>query len=178
MMKYQVLVIAGFSALSVFLHQPGARSLNNRQPRVSATASRSETLVISRASGSLPNNTNITAPQGTQGSGVLKVINGSPRDAAIKLVDRASGTTLRFVYVRGNQSVQITGIGTYRCILKYTTGSNWNSNTRRFSKNVSFYQFPEILNFSRGRQRVTYQATLHSVNNGNTVPRTIDEREF
>jgi len=124
----------------------------------------------------LPNDTHITPPQG-QGRGTLKVLNGNPSDAAVKLVDRTSGQTLRFVYVRANQQVTMRGIPPCTCILKYSTGSNWNQNDRRFTQNTAFYQFQPLLYFREQRPMI-YTATLYRRPDGNARTSAISERNF
>ena len=106
------------------------------------------TQIAQRSAGSLPNGANIIPPQNFQGRSTLKVINGTNHDAVIKLVDRASGRTQRFVYVQAKQTATIQQIGACACTLKFGLGRNWNPNTQRFSQPYSFSQFQETLHFT------------------------------
>lgn len=144
---------------------------------------RTGTPMAQRSAGSLPNGTNITSPQNSQGRGTLKVINGTGYDAIIKLVDQASGRTQRFVYIQANREVTLQQIGSCRCTLKFSIGTHWNPNTQRFSQSRLYSQFRESLNFREirtpsGVRWMNYTATLHPVKGGTARTLPINERDF
>ena len=177
----QSLTIAVLSALSVVACQAHARALTHSPP--ATTASNPVPVLLSRSFGSLPNSTNIISPQATQGRGTLRVINGTTSDAAIKLVDRTSGRTLRFVYVQANHNVTISGISPCSCTLKFSTGTDWEQRAHKFLRNQSFAQFNNPLNFreirtASGVKWMNYTVTLNPVLNGNARTTTISERNF
>jgi hypothetical protein len=139
--------------------------------------------IAQRSAGSLPNGTNITSPQNSQGRGTLKVMNGTNYDAVIKLVDQASGRTQRFVYIQANREVTLQQISSCRCTLKFSIGTNWNPNTQRFSQSRLYSQFRESLNFREirtpsGVRWMNYTATLHPVKGGSARTVAISERDF
>lgn len=132
---------------------------------------------------SLANGTNITPPQGSQGLGSLRVINGTTDDAVAKLVDSVSGKTYRFVYVRANHEVTITGISPCACTLKFSTGMDWDRKTHKFLLDQSFSQFIDLLQFRETRtgsgvKWAKYEVTLHPVPSGGAQTTSIDERDF
>ncbi len=140
-------------------------------------------LSSSRSPISLPNGTNLTPPQGLQGYANLTVNNGTPHDAVVKLVDSASGQTIRFVYVQANHDVAIENIPSCTCIFKFSTGRDWDKQTRRFLQNPSFSQFTDPFTFEEvkaedGVKWRGYQVTLHSVPAGNAQTTPISERNF
>ncbi|KAM3102031.1 hypothetical protein ACKFKF_05725 [Phormidesmis sp. 146-12] len=166
------------SAFSITVYQPEARSLP-----LSSVSSLHAPILISRTSGSLPNGTNITSPQNKRGRATLRVINGNRFDAAIKLVDRTSGKTLRFVYVQANREVTLSGIPSCTCTLKFTTGGGWDQNARKFTRNSVFYKFDDPLNFRELRSGlrtrwVNYTARLNRGADGNAPSTAISERNF
>ncbi|QZZ21082.1 hypothetical protein J5X98_00785 [Leptothermofonsia sichuanensis E412] len=157
---------------------PLPRSLTSSNP-----SKRTGIPIAQRSAGSLPNGTNLTSPQNAQGRGTLKVINGTGYDAIIKLVDQASGRTQRFVYIQANREVTLKQIGSCRCTLKFSIGTNWNPNTQRFSQSRLYSQFRESLNFREirtpsGIRWMNYTATLHPVKGGTARTLPINERDF
>jgi hypothetical protein len=141
------------------------------------------TYISTNQARSLTNGENIAPPSGETGLGTLKVINGTHDDAAIKLVDRNSGKTHRFVYLRANRDITLKGIASCLCTLKFSTGNDWNSRSRKFLRNSFFSQFDQVLDFREVRttssvQWMTYTATLHPVTHGNARTSSIRERDF
>ena len=137
----------------------------------------------SRSPISLPNGTNLIPPLNLQGYANLTVNNGTPRDAAVKLVDTVSGETIRFVYVQANHDVTIKNIPSCTCIFKFSTGTDWDGHTRKFLQNPSFSQFTDPFTFEEiktedGVNWQGYKVTLHSVPDGNAQTTPINERDF
>jgi hypothetical protein len=66
----------------------------------------------------------------------------------------------------------------------FTSGENWDSNTRSFTMSKSFARFDDPLDFNTisladgGTEYRTYQLTLHSVENGNAQTSGVSEQEF
>ncbi|MEP0885485.1 hypothetical protein NDI49_28590 [Trichocoleus sp. ST-U3] len=132
---------------------------------------------------SLPNGTDIIPPQDLQGFGKLKIINGTTRDAAVKLVDSVSGKTRRFVYVQANRETSVANISPCTCQLKFTMGTDWEQKTQKFLQNPSFSQFSNPLNFKEikkeaGVEWMEYRATLHPVPHGSARTKQIDASDF
>lgn len=176
-----VLALAGLVGDS---HCPvAARVITPSTSAVTTKFPSASTTMITQALVSLANGTEITPPLKMTGSGTLKVINGTRQDAAIKLVDRNSGQTYRFVYIRAGREVVLNGISTCLCTLKFTTGTDWDSRSRKFRRNPSFSKFEQALNFRESRTAsgvrwMNYTATLHSVPHGKARTNSIRERDF
>ncbi|MFB2877787.1 hypothetical protein ACE1CC_13110 [Aerosakkonemataceae cyanobacterium BLCC-F46] len=137
----------------------------------------------SRSPISLPNGTNIIPPQNLEGYGVLTVDNGTDRDAVVKLIDRNSGDTLRFVYVQAKHQVTIENIPPGNCTFRFSTGTDWDRQTSKFLQNPSFSEFIQPLDFQRiqtkdGEKWRTYKVTLHPIFAGNAQTKPIGERDF
>lgn len=122
---------------------------------------------------------NIPLIASAQGRGTLTIINGTRDNAAAKLVDSRSGETRHFVRIPPNDQITIRGISPCSCILKATTGTNWDSRTGRFLTNSRFFQFDDQLEFRETSTAASaYRATLHAVANGNARTTSISERDF
>lgn len=131
---------------------------------------------------SLPNGTNISPPYGRRGLSILKVINGTPRDAAIKLVG-TNGKLYRFVYVRRGESVEIKQVpaGTY--YFRWYSGLDWDKQSCRFRQACAFFEAERLFVFPEKREGNRVQSTkvivtLHEVPFGNLPERLISESEF
>ena len=121
------------------------------------------------------------------GKGTLKVINGTPRDAAVKIVDRQDWTRPAFFYVRAHDEYTVSGVpdGSYRIL--FSTGIDWDDAKKEFTKSPSFVAFEEPFPFStrveeRGgsNYEVTTRGTitLNSVAGGNADTEKISPAEF
>ncbi|MDT5270989.1 MAG: molecular chaperone DnaJ [Acidobacteriota bacterium] len=104
---------------------------------------------------SLPNGTDITPPQGPRGDNTLTIINGGNFDTAVKIVNSATQKTRRFVYVRANETAVIKRVAREVCILRVTSGTDWDSNAHKFLDNRSFYEFDKVFDFRKIRYTVS-----------------------
>ena len=132
---------------------------------------------------SLPTGSQIQPPSRAGGRSYLDVINGSSRDAVVKLVDIGGGAVLRFVYVKANDRVRLDGIepGTYR--VRFATGQDWDTTARRFRREPGFTEFRDPFDFretrtAEGIRYTTGEITLNGVRGGNAPSNTIDESRF
>jgi hypothetical protein len=175
------LTIVGIIGLVVVL--PRMLSQQVQPPTVSAPSKPAPEPSPSRSPISLPNGTNLIPVQDLQGRGSLTVNNGTPRDAVVKLVDSVSGETIRLVYVQANHDATIKNIRPCNCIFKFSTGTDWDQQTRKFLQNPSYSQFTEPLTFEEfntedGVRWRDYKVTLHSVPAGNAQKTQISESDF
>lgn len=132
---------------------------------------------------SLENGADIAPVQGVAGYSQLTIDNGEGRDAVVKLTDRASGDTLRYVYVQARSRVTLENLGTCECDLKFATGIDWDSDTQQFRKRQRLSAFRDPLEFiveyrNDGEYWRTYTVTLHRVPDGTAAIEPIDEEEF
>lgn len=138
---------------------------------------------LGRPSVFLANGTHIIPPADTSGLGKLKIENGTTRDAAVKLVDSVSGKTLRFVYVRAGNEVNVENISPCTCTLKFSMGTDWDQASQKFLRDPSFSKFSEPLNYKEitegsGVKWMEYRVTLHPVPQGRARTKQIDESDF
>jgi hypothetical protein len=125
----------------------------------------------------------VIEPLVTEGPGSLNVFNGTSQDAYIKLIDPLSDELVASFYVQSNSTFTLEEIpdGTYEVI--FTSGENWDSNTRSFTMSKSFARFDDPLDFNTilladgGTEYRTYELTLHSVENGNAQTSGVSEQE-
>jgi hypothetical protein len=123
---------------------------------------------------SLPNGTNITPPQGPRGDNTLTIINSRNADIAVKIVNSVTQKTRRFVYVRANDTAVITRVAREVCILRVASGTDWDSNARKFLDNRSFYEFDKTFDF----RKIRYTVSLKPELNGTLSDLPIREEDF
>jgi len=134
---------------------------------------------------------NRSLPNGTliqnfieSGSGKLTVENGTSSDAEIRLksIDESY-----IFYIQGNHDVVVENVpdGNYQVL--YESGEDWDDLSKDFTRNQSFFEFNDSLNFqttqteeSDGTHEETtiYTLTLHPVLNGNAEKHSISKAEF
>ncbi|MEM7793454.1 MAG: hypothetical protein AAF579_03260 [Cyanobacteria bacterium P01_C01_bin.118] len=132
---------------------------------------------------SLENGTDIVPVQGVVGYSQLTIDNGENRDAAVKLTDRDSGETLRFVYVKANSQITLDNLSTCKCDLKFATGIDWDNDAQQFRKRQRLAAFSDPLEFiveyrDGGEYWRTYTVTLHRVPDGTAAIEPINEDDF
>jgi hypothetical protein len=104
--------------------------------------------VPERVAVSLPTGAWIIPPRGRAGNGVLKIENGTGLDAAVKLVPVGFRRKAVWeLYVRAGEptTVQRIAVGSY--LLRFALGLDWDADTRKFRRNVEFYQAGKQLEF-------------------------------
>ncbi|MFH7245857.1 MAG: hypothetical protein ACHWZW_23770 [Spirulina sp.] len=131
---------------------------------------------------SLPTGTELAPPIGN-GYSQITVKNGNPVDAVFKLVDAASGETLRFMAVQANDQLTVDDLGTCTCDLRFATGVNWDAEEQRFRYGMAISAFSEPVEFAVKREGnteywTTLEVTLHPVVDGNAQTEPLDESEF
>ena len=121
------------------------------------------------------------------GDGVLKIDNGTSRDAVIKLVDEDQGQAIAVFYVRAGNVATLDKIpdGKYRVML--ASGMDWDRVGHEFTRDRSFAKFDKIMDFVSSDQiegdqvyRRSHEITLtlHKVPYGNATTSKISEQEF
>ena len=163
-------------ALTAPSHQPNALAL------VGPPLLKLDNLPALRLPVSLPTGTLIKPSQGS-GRSQLLVRNGNPEDAVVKLVDRASGQTLRFVYVQANQEVTLKDLGNCDCDLRFAKGIDWDAEQKQFRRNLGLLAFSDPIKFATWREGnmeywSTVEITLHPTEGGTAQTEAIDPDEF
>lgn len=139
-----------------------------------------------RMNRSLPFSTVLASPAG-EGLGTLKVSNGTARDAYVKLVDPVSRRLTAAFYVKSHSVFTLEQIpdGNYHVL--FTSGDDWNSQLRSFTRKKSFARFDRFLNFNTTQRTdsshvnteyVAFELTLHPVIGGDATTSGISEQEF
>ena len=177
--------------LSFGCSKSGRRPVVNNQGNGSDTSKSTEDKTLkaptpepNQSSVSSPiNGTNLIQPKGPSGRGTLKVTNGTSHDAVVRLADESSKKTRRLVYVRANSEFTIEGIGVSKCLLQFSTGTDWDKSKRKFLRDKSYLQFDNLLEFKEtktdlGIKWTTFEVTLHAVLDGNAHTTPIDESDF
>lgn len=115
--------------------------------------------------------------------GVLKVANGTNRDAYVKLINPDSHESIAEFYVKSNSVYTLEQIpdGTYQVLFELGTG--WNAQTQDFSQNKSFSKFNESLKFTTRQlgneiQYRVFEITLHPVPNGKARTSAVSRQEI
>lgn len=138
--------------------------------------------ILTQNNRSLPSS-QVIEPLITEGRGSLRVINGTSRDAYIKLVDPRADLSVASFYVKSYSTFSLEGVpdGSYYVI--FTSGEDWDSNTRSFTMNKSFTEFDGTLDFTTIEypDEIRYsihEITLHQVADGNATTSEVNEQEF
>lgn len=128
-------------------------------------------------------------PKDKPGLCSLKVVNGTDRDAVVKMVsarqiDKVPAEVLcRFVYICTGKFVTIKGIGAGDYQLFFCTGTHWDKPGKRFMRPHAAQKFTEVMKFTQEHKAgsIQYSAnevTLHPVVGGSARTGWIDQEEF
>jgi hypothetical protein len=121
------------------------------------------------------------------GDGVLKIDNGTARDAVIKLVDENQGRVIVEFYVRAGNLAAINQIPDGKFTVMLATGADWDPEGQKFTRDKSFAKFDKNTDFVSSDQiegdqvyRRSHEITLtlHKVPHGNATTSKISEQEF
>ncbi|MFQ4136394.1 hypothetical protein PGN35_008740 [Nodosilinea sp. PGN35] len=179
--RLQIMALVGLGGLAALMALPSdspSLAFTPIAPSLEAVT----TLPTLRLPVSLPTGTQIAPPSGS-GYSQLTVKNGNPVDAVFKLVDRASGKTLRFVYVRANEDITLDDLGTCTCDLRFATGIDWDADQQMFRRSMALSAFSDPTEFAVKREGnmeywTTVEVTLHPVEGGNAQTEALDASEF
>jgi|GEM_PF-5707285 len=127
--------------------------------------------------------TDITAPFGPPGLGVLKITNGTSDDAVVRLVDLDQSTVRRFVFLRAGEHLNLRGIGKCRCALRFGLGRSWSAQRQRFLVRPHYSEFADRLHFNEydkpdGIHYGSFDVTLHPVTGGRARVSPVSEEQF
>lgn len=117
------------------------------------------------------------------GLGRLRVRNGTSDDAAVKLLDTATGQALRLVYARGGGEIEMVSIPPGVYVLQFALGHDWLRELTEFSRKAGYTAFVKPFSFDEtpdgeSIKYATFTVTLHRVRGGNAPSLKIDEQEF
>ncbi len=142
--------------------------------------------VPERVAVSLRTGTWIRPRRGIAGNGVLKIENGTGLDAVVKLVTVDSPPkTVWMLYVRVGEPATVGSIAVGSYLLRFALGLDWDAGTRKFRRNIEFYQAGRQLEFTEieptwdepGKYS-EIEITLHEMFGGNLPRKPINETTF
>ncbi|GGS80695.1 hypothetical protein GCM10010156_44350 [Planobispora rosea] len=159
---------AGYAAV------PAAAATHTAVP---AAASAQESAVSSAETAARPRNGKILYAGISGGRGVLKIKNGTKRDAVVTLVRGKSKAISIYVRARSTASVKTVRSGTYRIF--FTSGYRFNVSKGRFASSASYQRFDDKLKFvSTSTTWSIWTLTLNTVPGGNARTRGVDPKDF
>jgi hypothetical protein len=127
----------------------------------------------------------IEPDQGTSGSSKLTISNGTQTEAVIRLVQKASGRTARFVYIEAGKKYTLGNIESGTYLLRFISGYDWVSACRDFMREPDYSEFEDSLSFqsvmptdSQEGYTTKYEVSLNEVPLGNARKRNIDRKRF
>jgi hypothetical protein len=122
---------------------------------------------------------------GTSGSSKLMISNGAQREAVIRLVEKVSGRTVRFVYIGAGKKYTLGNIESGIYLLRFASGYDWVPACRDFLREPDYSEFEDSLSFQTvmptdGQDGYTtkYEVSLNEVLLGNARKRNIDRKRF
>lgn len=124
----------------------------------------------------LPNGQYIRAGNRT-GSGELVIDNGGNKDGVVTL--SRNNSAVHSVYVRQGSKFTVKGIrdGVYEVF--FTTGVDWDSQARSFTRERSLQRFDDTLDFTTTRTAATaWDITIFPVPGGNAKTSVVNPNEF
>lgn len=120
------------------------------------------------------NGFNIAPPQGPKGRRFFRIDNPYEVDMTVKLVESETQQVRRFFYVRAHSTVTVNNLAPAIYLLYLSTGRDLDQNTRLFTRDLSYSEIREPLDF---RTRNRWVQLTESI--GGTLHKsTIDERDF
>jgi len=111
------------------------------------------------------------------GYGELEIKNGTDLDAVAKLI--RGGTSIFTVYIKANSTYIIKDISDGMYWLAFAQGSNWDSTTQKFRRNIQYSAFDETFDFSTTNTQYTiFEVTLNPVIGGTAETSSVDPAQF
>ncbi|HEX3782812.1 MAG TPA: hypothetical protein VHX38_24370 [Pseudonocardiaceae bacterium] len=113
------------------------------------------------------------------GLGQLTITNGGSTDATVGLVRDQGDAPMVTVYVGQGATYILDHVpdGTYQIYV--TSGDDWDSGARLFSRDCLFQQFDDTMDFTTtSSEYTTYTITLTPVLDGNATESTVDPGSF
>jgi len=134
---------------------------------------------------SLPNGTEIRKRRRLNGHGELTIENGTSYDAVVILLDLNSGKTIRTFYVVTGDTFTERQISPGLYGLFFSTGSDWNTASKKFNSAASYSHFGENLEYTEKIDQdtekvetITYKVSLQPVPGGSAAIEPSDKDSF
>jgi hypothetical protein len=111
---------------------------------------------------------------GKSGAGQLKIENGGQYDAVISMAPVNSKDAILMVYMHTGGSTTINGIrdGTYKIFM--TSGSDWDSAAKVFTRDCDYQQFDDTFPYTTSSTYTIWTIKLKKVEGGNASTSDVD----
>jgi hypothetical protein len=118
---------------------------------------------------------------GRGGRGTLTIDNGGSRDSVITATK--DGRPTFSVYVREGKKYTVSDVSDGGYKLYFTSGVDWDSDARAFSRDCSFQRFQDTMAFRTTRTAThvrwsTWKITLHAVSGGDARTTGVDPGDY
>jgi hypothetical protein len=124
-----------------------------------------------------PRNGTILVKRIYGGAGVLKIRNGTRKDAVVTLMKGRKKAISVYVRARSRATVKDVKDGTYTIF--FTTGYRFRNSTDRFTRSASYQRFEKKLRFrTTSTQYTIWSLILNPVKNGNARTRLVNPRDY
>ncbi len=161
---------------------PSSRATPGAIPRLDKAATSRDLSCLDTSAHSRPGTGILLMRARGIGLGRLTVRNGRRADAAVMLVDQASGVAVRGLYVRAGERAVVTGIpvGTYS--VRFQLGRTWNDSAHAFCVDRLSLAFDDPFRFSESPTEddlssSTWEITLDPVIGGNARFHAVPDSE-
>ncbi|MBG0813611.1 hypothetical protein [Planomonospora sp. ID82291] len=169
--------LAGVVLASALLTGFTAAPAGAATPSTTATVSWSESAGTATTAAARPRNGRILYDRISGGQGVLKVKNGTSRDAVVTLVRGKSKAISVYVRARSTAKVNDVRDGTYRIF--FTSGYRFSVSKGRFARGASYQKFDDRLRFTTTSSSATiWTLTLNPVKGGNARTSGVNPKDF
>ncbi len=116
------------------------------------------------------------------GLGRVRIDNGTGYDAVALLVDCATDSARRAIFIRAGEAASINSVSPRRYHLRFQLGSDWLAE-RRFNRVLGTSEFDEVLDFKETEQDGatnyhTFEVSLQPVPQGNALTHEIPDERF
>lgn len=117
-----------------------------------------------------PASGDVLVRRGPEGSGRLKITNGTSNDVAISIVNdgRPPGSPQIMIYIQATKTITVNRIGgTYH--LYFKSGADWDPQYRKFRSDCTFKKFAQTFTPDQG-----WQINLQPTPNGNATTTEVE----
>jgi hypothetical protein len=113
------------------------------------------------------------------GSGHLTITNGGGVDAVVTMTPFGLPRSVVTVYLRSKGTFTVTGIPDGRYTVYVTSGNDWDSPARVFTRGCNFTRFDDRFDFTTTSSQYTiWRITLHAATGGNARTSGVDPDSF
>ncbi|MDP9850181.1 hypothetical protein [Streptosporangium lutulentum] len=143
-----------------------------------ASATTQESSAVSWAEAAArPANGKILYDRISGGQGILRVKNGTTKDAVVTLVRGKTKAISVFVRAKSKATVDDVRDGTYR--IYFTSGYRFSTSKGRFARSASYQRFDRQLTFTTSATRTSgWELTLNTVKGGNARTSGVNPKDF